>query len=62
MVDAIRIHVPELEVRFVDSPIMNQLSYEVLNARFAKAGFQVCGSMANGIADTIGLIKKADSM
>jgi nucleoside-diphosphate-sugar epimerase len=62
VVDAIRIHFPELEVRFVDNPIMNQLSYEVLNTRFAKTGFQVCGSMSNGIADTIGLIRKAGSM
>jgi hypothetical protein len=38
---------------------MNQLSYEVLNTRFTKAGFNVSGNLGEGIADTIGLIRKA---
>ncbi|OGQ54836.1 MAG: nucleoside-diphosphate sugar epimerase [Deltaproteobacteria bacterium RIFCSPLOWO2_02_FULL_53_8] len=57
VVDAIRNHVPSLEVRFVDSQIMNQLSYEVLNARFAKAGFNVSGNLENGIADAVNLLR-----
>lgn len=61
VVDAIRTHVPSLEVQFVDSQIMNQLSYEVLNTRFTKAGFDVSGNFEQGIASTINLLKIANS-
>lgn len=57
VVDAIQTHIPSLKVQFVDNPIMNQLSYEVLNTRFAKAGFSVSGHLGRGIADTIGLLQ-----
>jgi len=60
VVDAIRVHIPGLEVKFVDSPIMNQLSYEVLNKRFAKAGFRVSGNLAKGIAESVNLLKNTN--
>lgn len=59
VVDAVRVHAPALQVNFVDNQIMNQLSYEVLNTRFAKAGFKVEGNLEEGIASTMGLLKNA---
>lgn len=60
IVDIIRVHVPELEIKFVNSPIMNQLSYEVLNKKFEKAGFRVSGNLKKSIAETINLLKTAN--
>ena len=59
VVEAIRYHVPALQVAFVDSLIMNQLSYEVQNNRFSEAGFKVSGSLEQGITDTINLLKNS---
>ena len=59
VVDAIRTHVPALEVTFVDNKIMNQLSYEVLNTRFARAGFEVLGNLEQGIAESVALLSNA---
>ncbi len=61
VVESIQTHIPELAVEFVDSPIMNQLSYEVLNTRFSKAGFSVNGDFDAGIASTINLLGNANS-
>jgi UDP-glucose 4-epimerase len=60
VVDAIRVHVPSLEVRFVDNKIMNQLSYEVRNTRFSKEGFNVSGNFEKGIADSVNLLRNAN--
>lgn len=59
IVDAIRVHVPDLDVDFVDSRIMNQLSYEVANERFCSTGFTFTGKVDSGIADTISLLRRA---
>ncbi len=56
VVDLIAAHVPDLSVEYVDTEIMNQLSYEVSSDRFATRGFEFRGSLAQGIADTIGLL------
>lgn len=61
VVEAIKAHVSDLNVKFVDSQIMNQLSYEVLNTRFSKAGFCVKGDFEKGISETINLLKNANS-
>ena len=60
VVDVIREFVPNLEVGFVDSKIMNQLSYEVLDNRFKSHGFVPAGSLKRGIGETIALLKQAD--
>lgn len=54
IVDHIRARVPDLEVGFVDTRIMNQLSYEVDRSRFEALGFAFRGDIARGIADTVG--------
>ena len=57
VVDTIREFVPDLEVEFVDSEIMNQLSYEVLSDRFSSKGFIPEGSLRRGIDETVKLLK-----
>ena len=56
IVDQIAEHVPDLAIQYVDSPIMNQLSYEVANRRFTDLGFQFKGSLEEGIAATMKLL------
>ncbi len=41
---------------------MNQLSYDVANTRLTRAGFEVRGDLAAGIADTISLLRKANEL
>ena len=61
IVDVISEFVSDLEVEFVDSKIMNQLSYEVLDDRFKSLGFSHAGSLTRGIGETIALLKKGRS-
>jgi UDP-glucose 4-epimerase len=61
IVDTVRTFVPDLEVNFVDSPIMNQLSYEVSCDRFLSEGFIFSGNLQHSIGETICLIKRAYS-
>jgi UDP-glucose 4-epimerase len=53
IIDVLRIHAPDLVVQFVDSPIMNQLSYHVANTKFEKLGFQFRGDLKQGISETL---------
>jgi UDP-glucose 4-epimerase len=59
IVETIREFVPDLEVRFVDDRIMNQLSYEVSCERLLARGFTVEGDLRQGIGDTINLLGQA---
>jgi len=61
VVEALRVRVADIEVSFVDAPIMNQLSYEVSDARFRRLGFVPEGELAAGIADTVALLERANS-
>ncbi len=61
VVDSIRQFIPELEVEFVDSQIMNQLSYEVSNARFQATGLSPQGDLTKGIGETIRLLSAANN-
>ena len=61
VIEHIRDNIPNVKVDFVDHKIMNQLSYEVLNSRLEEAGFETTGSMKQGIADTIQLIRNSNS-
>jgi nucleoside-diphosphate-sugar epimerase len=53
IVDVIRSHIPKVEVEYVETKIMNQLSYTVLTERFNTVGFRYTGNLAKGIADTL---------
>lgn len=61
VLDVIREFIPDLEIEFVDSKIMNQLSYEVLDHRFKSQGFISSGSLLRGIGETISLLKNANN-
>jgi len=61
VVSVIQEFVPDLEVGFVDSKIMNQLSYEVLDDRFKSKGFISAGSLRRGIGETISMLKKSNT-
>lgn len=56
IVETIRMKIDDVCIEYVDSPIMNQLSYEVANARFRAAGFEFKGDLERGIFDTIDLL------
>jgi nucleoside-diphosphate-sugar epimerase len=61
IVDAIKQFVPDLQVNFVDSKIMNQLSYEVDYERVLSTGFVPAGNLNRGIGETISLLMNASS-
>jgi len=44
---------PDVKVVFVDSPIMNQLSYEVRSDRLRSRGFEFVGDLGDGIDATL---------
>jgi nucleoside-diphosphate-sugar epimerase len=60
IVDAIKSFVPDLKIDFVDSKIMNQLSYEVTRDRFTATGFNFSGDLTRGVGETIALLKTAN--
>jgi nucleoside-diphosphate-sugar epimerase len=62
VVDAIRKHVENLRVEFVDSPIMNQLSYDVRCEKFKALGFEFRGSLERAVADTFRLLGNAGAL
>lgn len=57
IVDCIRLYVQGVQVEYVDSRIMNQLSYSVACNKFHALGFQFKGNLDQGIEDTIRLIR-----
>lgn len=59
IVEAIRACVPGLETTYVDSEIMNQLSYEVIWQKFQDLGFQSAGSVESEIEATLRLLAGA---
>lgn len=60
VVDTVREFVGGLHVTFVDSKIMNQLSYEVSCERFLSEGFRFAGDLRRGIGETIALLRQAN--
>lgn len=61
IVDTIRKFVPELEVRQVESPIMNQFSYDVSCEKIIGAGFRFTGDLDAAVQATVGLLQGANS-
>ena len=56
VMDVLSAFVPNLRIRYVDSPLMNTLSYCVDHQRFARLGFELRGSLEQGIGDTITML------
>jgi len=57
IVEIISRHVPDVSIQYVDTKIMNQLSYRVSSARFERLGFAFRGDLGRGIKETIDLLK-----
>jgi UDP-glucose 4-epimerase len=57
IVDMLRREIGDVSVQYVDTRIMNQLSYEVAAERIRQAGFRFEGSLATSIAQTVSLIR-----
>jgi UDP-glucose 4-epimerase len=53
LVNVIKKYLPEIKISFVDSPIMNQLSYEVSNKKSIELGLTYQGNLEAAINDTI---------
>ena len=51
--------IPNLNTEFVDSEIMNQLSYKVINKNLDEENFVFQGNIKKGIQDTILLLNQA---
>ena len=57
VVNTIKKFVPKLAVNYVDSPVMNQLSYNVDDSKFRKLGFKPSGNLRRGINEKISQLK-----
>ncbi|UFS71045.1 SDR family oxidoreductase [Geomonas sp. RF6] len=57
--EIIRSYVPGISIAYVDTRIMNQLSYHVSGRRFLEAGFSCKGDLERGIRDTIARLQQA---
>jgi nucleoside-diphosphate-sugar epimerase len=55
--EVLRDLIPDVAVEFVDSPIMNQLSYAVSSERIRREGFAFSGCLEAGIAETATLLR-----
>jgi len=49
--------IPDTNIQFVDTAIMNQLSYNVLNNKFKQQGFIFKGNLEEGISETLDLLR-----
>lgn len=61
VVDVLSTFVPDLRISYVDSPLMNRLSYCVDSRRLSGLGFECSGSLARGIGDTVAMLQSARS-
>ncbi|MBI1867927.1 MAG: SDR family oxidoreductase [Methylocystis sp.] len=57
VIEGLRRLMPDVKVAFVDSKIMNQLSYTVSNERLRRLGFEYEGSLTQGIQETVALLR-----
>ena len=57
IIEIIREFIPNIEIDYVDSEIMNQLSYEVSCQKLLKAGFEIKGDIRENIVETIDLLR-----
>lgn len=52
-------YISDFEIQYVNTEIMNQLSYEVSSQRIKKQGFGFKGNVRENIAETIALLRQA---
>ena len=53
----VKTYVPNITIEYVETEIMNQLSYEVSSEKFRDLGFAPKGSLETSISETIELLK-----
>ena len=53
IVDIIKNHIPGIRISFVDSPIMNQLSYEVSNKKSQELGLMYNDNIKDSVRETL---------
>jgi len=61
IIDVIKRYLPDLGVSLVDSPIMNQLSYEVSNRKSLDLGFTYRDDLESSIRDVLHKLKHVNS-
>lgn len=61
IINEIKKHIPDVRINFVDSKIMNQLSYTVSNKKFTSLGFEFNGSMEE-ISKSIKLLENSNNI
>jgi UDP-glucose 4-epimerase len=61
VVEVLASFVPDLRINYVESPLMNTLSYCVDSQRFSRLGFEFSGSLERGIGDTVAMLTGARS-
>jgi nucleoside-diphosphate-sugar epimerase len=59
IIEEIKKTIPDVKVNFVDSKIMNQLSYTVSNKKFTDSGFKFRGTIGE-VSEIIDLLKNAN--
>ena len=57
IIEVIKKYVPKLKIKFVESRIMNQLSYNADNTRSLRRGFKYSGNLDRSIRNTIRKLK-----
>ena len=60
IVGMIRQQLPEVSIKMVDSPIMNQLSYHVSSDKLRTTGFKFEGRISSAVEDTIAWLRNAN--
>lgn len=58
ILEVIKLHVPAITIEFVNSKIMNQLSYEVLGTEIARLGFSNRTAVKHEIASSIKFLRE----
>ncbi|MBL4861429.1 MAG: SDR family oxidoreductase [Crocinitomicaceae bacterium] len=62
IVNSISEKIPNVTIKFVETEIMNQLSYDVSNERFKATGFKFEGCVKKNIAETVERLKNANNL
>ncbi len=61
IIDVIKQYIPGIRIQFVDSPIMNQLSYNVSNKKSLDRGFKYSDSINDSIRETLYKLKNVNT-
>ena len=61
IIDVIKRYVPGVRISFVDSPIMNQLSYQVSNRKSIGLGLAYSGDLETGIVTSLKKLKNMNA-